>query len=90
MRSTFVPSPLDGFQLETLDGETILLHPTRNIIIYSNQTGALIWQLCNGVRSVGEIVEILCAAYPEAQAEIRVDVPEIVQMLASRGAFKAE
>ncbi|MBI5824238.1 MAG: PqqD family protein [Chloroflexi bacterium] len=85
-----VPTPVDGFQIESLDGELVLLHPTRNIIIHSNQTGALIWQLCDGARTVEEITEILGAAYPEARDEIRADVPAVIQTLASRGALESK
>lgn len=73
--------------METLDGEIVLLHPTRNIIIHSNQAGALIWSLCDGQRSVDEIVEILGAAYPESAGDIAQDVPQTIQELLSRGAL---
>lgn len=76
--------------METLDGETILLHPARSLIIYSNPTAALIWQLCDGVRNVDEIIALLCEAYPESQEDIRRDVPEAIQILVERGALKAE
>lgn len=85
-----VPTPVDGFQIETLDGEIVLLHPTRNLIIHSNQTGALIWQLCNGTRTVDEITEILSAAYPEARDDIQADVPALIQTLVSRGALHSK
>jgi hypothetical protein len=88
MQKTFAPTPINGFQVENLDGEIVLLHPARNLIIYSNQTGALIWQLCDGQRSVDEIVEILSAAYPESKAEIIIDVPQTIQTLVSRGALE--
>jgi hypothetical protein len=85
----FIPTPVEGFHLETLDGEIILLHPTRSLIIYCNPTAALIWQLCDGVRSVDEITGLLCDAYPESQDDIRRDVPEASQILVERGALKA-
>ncbi len=75
--------------METLDGETILLHPARSLVIYSNPTAALIWQLCDGVRSVEAIIDLLCEAYPESQDDIRRDIPEAVQILVERGALKA-
>jgi hypothetical protein len=89
MRKAFVPIQVNGFQIENLDGEIVLLHPARNIIVYSNQTGALIWQLCDGRRSVDEIVEILSAAYPESKTEIAVDVPQTIQKLLAQGALEA-
>jgi hypothetical protein len=85
-----IPAPVDGFQVATLDDEIVLLHPTRNIIIHSNQTGALIWQLCDGIRSVDEIVGILSVAYPEASSEIQADVPTVIQTLVSRGALETK
>jgi hypothetical protein len=90
MKPATIPTPVDGFQVENLDGEIVLLHPARNLIVYSNQTGALIWQLCDGRRSVDEIVEILSAAYPESKAEIAVDVPLTIQTWVSQGALVPE
>lgn len=85
-----IPKSVKGFQIETLDGEVVLLHPARNIIIYGNQASALVWQLCDGVRTEDEIVEILSAAYPEAEAEIRTDVPAAIRALVSRGALESK
>lgn len=70
-----------------MDGEMVLLHPSRNLIIHGNQTSALIWQLCDGARAVGEIVELLSAAYPEAREDIQADVPAAIQALISQGAL---
>ena len=89
MKPKTAPKPIEGFQIETLDGEVVLLHPTRNVIIYGNQASALVWQLCDGIRTEDEIADILSAAYPEAEAEIRADVPAAVQALMSRGALES-
>lgn len=86
---TLCPRPAPGFQMETLEGEIVLLHPARNVIIHSNQGGALIWSLCDGQRSVAEVVDILSAAYPESADEIARDVPQTIQELLSRGALVA-
>ena len=88
MQKDLVPTPVDGYQIETLEGEIVLFHPTRNVIIHGNQTSALIWHLCDGVRTVDEIVEILSAAYPEARHDVQVDVPAAIQKLVSQGALE--
>ena len=90
MKPVTVLKPIEGFQSQTLDGEFVLLHPARNILIHLNQTGALVWQLCDRLRSVDEIIEILSATYPEASEQIAVDVPEIVQELVQKGALESE
>lgn len=81
------PRHEEGFQLEMLNGEIVLLHPARSIIIHGNQTSAILWQLCDGTRTVGEIVELLSAAYPDAADEIQADVPAAIQMLTQHGAL---
>jgi hypothetical protein len=85
-----IPKPIPGFQTQTLDGEVVLLHPTKAAILHLNQTGALVWQLCNGIRSVTEIVIILSEAYPEARGQIEADVPKIIYELAAQGALFKE
>lgn len=82
-----IPCPVEDFQAQTLEGEIVLLHPARNILLHLNPTGALIWSLCDGRRSMGEIVALLGAAYPQAQEQIAADAPRIVQELAAYGAL---
>ena len=90
MKPIIVPKPVLGFQAQTLDGEIVLLHPVNNLVIHINETGALVWQLCDGVRATDEIVEILSAAYPDAEAEIAADVPQVIEQLAVQGALYKE
>lgn len=89
MQMNLCPLPAPGFQMETLDNEVVLLHPARNLVLHSNQGGALIWSLCDGQRSVAEIVDILSAAYPESADDIAVGVPQTIQELLARGALVA-
>jgi hypothetical protein len=77
-----------GYQVKILDGEAILFHPASLKVLHSNQSGALIWQLCDGRRDVGEIVRILANAYPEAAGDIDRDVREILTALAGQGAIE--
>lgn len=85
-----IPKPIPGFQTQTLDGEVVLLHPTSAVILHLNQTGALVWQLCNGIRSVTEIIILLSDAYPESRKQIEADVPQIIQQFAAHGALFKE
>lgn len=85
-----IPKPIEGFQTQELDGEYVLLHPIQNTIIHINQTGTLVWGLCDNLRSVEEIIGILSAAYPDAHEQIAVDVPETIQELVKQGALAVE
>jgi hypothetical protein len=81
------PKKCDGFLIEEMDGGVVLLHPGRNIIIHSNETAALIWQLCDGTHTVNEIVGILSGVYPDARLQIAAEVPVTIQKLRAQGAL---
>ncbi|MGB7874274.1 MAG: PqqD family protein [Anaerolineales bacterium] len=90
MKSTSTPKPIEGFQTQILEGENVLFHPTRNTIIHINQTGALAWGLCDRSRTVGEIVELLSTAYPEAREQIAEDAPHTIHSLVRQGTLEIE
>lgn len=73
--------------METLDDEIILFHPASRTIFHSNSTGALIWQLCDGQRTVGDIINILSATYPDAAPQIPKDVQDTLLTFAQYGAI---
>lgn len=81
------PLPTPGYAIEALDGELLLFHPSSETILHTNETGALVWRLCDGQRSVAEIVAVLTAVYPEAAADIAQDVPELLAQFAHQGAI---
>ena len=81
------PKKCAGFLIEQMDGETVLLHPGKNIIIHANETAALVWQMCDGNNSEEDIVDILSGAYPDARAQIARDVPETIKKLRAQGAL---
>ena len=82
------PYPVTGYQLEVLDDELIVFHPAGMKVLHSNQSGTLIWQLCDGQRTVADIVALLRAAYPEADAEIETSVQDTLQIFTEHGAIQ--
>ncbi len=69
------------YLLERIDGEITVYHPTLTTAVYLNETGALIWELCDGSRTVSEIIDILSELYPESRNQIAGDVKEIIAQL---------
>ncbi|HEY3382787.1 MAG TPA: PqqD family protein [Vicinamibacterales bacterium] len=59
------PQRVKDYRIEQLDDELLLYHPGRTTTLYCNDTAALIWQLCDGTRTVDEIVDLLTEQYPE-------------------------
>ncbi len=81
------PLQTPGYHIEALDGELLLFNPASDQILQTNQSGALVWQLCDGHRTLAEITDMLAAAYPDDAAAIAADVPEILAEFARHGAI---
>lgn len=70
-----------GYLLERMDNEITVYHPTLATSLYLNETGALIWELCDGVRPVSEVIDILAELYPEQREQIADDVRALIRRL---------
>lgn len=82
------PCPVPGYQVELLDNEFLLFHPNNRVIFRSNGTGALIWELCDGERTITEIITLLRTNYPQAASQIPQDVLNTLQTFAQHGAIQ--
>lgn len=87
MIDTKCPQPNPEYQMELLDGEVVLFHQSGLKIMHSNRTGALIWQLCDGKRTVAEIVHLLSGVYPDSTEQIQTDVSDLLTTLTAHGAI---
>ena len=82
------PQRLPDFRLETMDNELLLFNPKTTHVIYMNNSASVIWQLCDGDRTTGEIVALLSDTYPEAAASMKKDVEETIDLLVTNSALK--
>lgn len=82
-----VPRQTPGFRMEILNNEVILLRPSDGKIIQCNQTAGVVWQLCDGNRSVRDIVHLLREAYPEPGERVVTDVHDTLATLAAANAI---
>lgn len=74
-----------GYRLEQLDGELLLYHLQEERVIYCNTTASLIWQLCDGQRTLAELIALLREAFPEASETLAADVMAAAQQLLDAG-----
>ena len=78
------------FQVEKFDNEILLYTPTDTKAVYLNETAYLIWQICGGERTVGDIIQLLEEEYPGQKDVIRNDVIAALQTLVDSGAIVLE
>jgi hypothetical protein len=74
------PKQAPGYRLESMDQDLLLFSPIDTQILYLNQTASLIWQLCDGERTVTELVGMLAESYPDAADSVQQDVLEAIEM----------
>jgi pyrroloquinoline quinone biosynthesis protein D len=63
----------------------VLLYPEGAVLL--NDTGAAILELCNGTRTVDQIVTILSARY---QSDVGADVTEYLSQMADRELLRVQ
>jgi coenzyme PQQ biosynthesis protein PqqD len=80
-----IPVRVDHVETEVVDSEVLLYHPQRTTAVYLNPAAGLVWGLCDGARSVADIIAVLVESYPDAEAAIAEDVREAVESLQKDG-----
>ena len=68
---------------EQVDGETVLLDLDSGMYFGLNDVGARIWELCDGTRTVSEIVASISDEYDAPEEVIRSDVQELLGTLSA-------
>ncbi len=66
----------------TLDTEALVVDTRGGLLYPLNSVGARIWELCDGARSVEEIVGVLTLEFDAPEATIRADAVEFIERLA--------
>jgi len=61
-----IPVPADFVEAELVDNEVLLYHPRHASAVYLNPTAALVWGLCDGHRTVADVIALLESSYPDA------------------------
>lgn len=83
-----IPQIRDDFQIEEIDGETLLYSPRSARSLYLNPTASAIWRLCDGNNSIGEIIAVLSELYPDSADSIEQDVHQSIESFISNKAIE--
>jgi hypothetical protein len=82
------PQYKPDYRLEQLDGELLLYHPSRTTIMYCNASAHLVWQLCDGQRTVEEMATLLSAAYEQPLEAMTAELTDILDQFYRHGAIE--
>lgn len=78
-----IPVKDPGFFLDQTSEPYKISHADGVRYIESNSAGALVWQLCDGERSTGEIVSLITEAVPQPPLEVAYDIQLCLGQLAA-------
>ncbi len=81
-----VPQPQPGFHEEEIDSELVLYHPEAAQVVYLNPSATIVWCLCDGHRSLADIIAVLEGEYPNEQT-IEPDVHSAIYRFTNVGAI---
>jgi pyrroloquinoline quinone biosynthesis protein D len=82
-----VPKQAFGFFVEEMEGENLLYRLGGHKAIHLNDTATVIWKLCDGSRTVEDIIGLLAKEYPGSETAVAADVREAIELLVSEGAL---
>jgi Coenzyme PQQ synthesis protein D (PqqD) len=79
------PKPCAHIEVEIVEQEVLLYHPQETRAIYLNPTAAVVWGLCDGKRTVREIIRLISESYPDAGQNLNDDVLVALNQLEESG-----
>jgi len=78
-----VPTRADGYNIKKIPCCFLLQNSEGQNVIKLNETGVLIWELCSGELSVGDMLELLVESFPDAAEHIKIDLNRVLDELES-------
>jgi hypothetical protein len=79
-----VPRPAADLETDVIEGEVLLYEPQQTRAVYLSPTAALVFGLCDGRRSVREIIRVLSECY-DGTASLSDDVLTTINELRESG-----
>lgn len=78
-----VPTHSEAVYSEVLDDEAVVYDRHRKRTVYLSETATLIWHLCDGKRTIEDILTLLIAEYPEFASQIESDITDAIAHMSS-------
>ncbi len=77
--------PSEGIHEEVGENEIILYLEATDRVVTLNETGSAIWTLCDGSRTIEQLVAEIASAYQTEQGAVRADVETLLDELTEAG-----
>ena len=81
----FQPAHSPGLLESELAGDLVVFDSEQHVVHSLNSTASVIWRLCDGTRSVEDLVEDMGVLFDEHTADMEGDVKRTVEELTGKG-----
>lgn len=88
MRDDTIFAQIDTVLVEQMDDDLLLYNPQTAATLHLNNSSALVWHLCDGQRSLEQIISTLEESYPPQAGQIRNDVLTAMQEMHEQGVLQ--
>ncbi len=75
------PVPHPQVAGRVIDGEAVVILSESNLVNVFNPVGSRVWELCDGSRTVDEVIDRIVAEYDVDRARAQEDVVAFVEQL---------
>lgn len=82
-----VPVISDKAASRIIDGEAVIVLLEKRETVILNEVGSRLWEIMDGVKSIGELAKVIISEFDSAYPETLKDVFEFIEDLAKRQAI---
>jgi hypothetical protein len=79
MNHAIKPVRRSEYWLKSLDDDLLLYDPCGDKILPLNPTASLIWEMCDGGRTVKDMIDLLVDVDPQNAAHVSTDVETVLK-----------
>ena len=79
------PRQAEASASRIIDGEVLIVQSDEGFVSVLNDVGTLVWELCDGTRTVADIIEAVCREYDVTEETARTDTLEFLRELDEKG-----
>lgn len=84
----WVPEIDPAVAVERLDSEVVVYQPRERMLTVLNSSAALVWEFCDGSRTVAELVARVASEVGVGAGDIETDVAAFLQDARARGLIR--
>jgi hypothetical protein len=81
LRLDMYPVPHPQVAGRVIDGEAVIILSESNLVNVYNPVGSRVWELCDGTRTVDDVIDLIVSEYEVNRERAQADVVAFIEQL---------